>query len=198
MSSPSPAPEEFRASWTQTWHTHIKPFLISNILIALVSWVIGYAIGGPVFSVILPVVLVAGITLLHRTVSKGHALRLSANGVEFLRRDGRIVRIRWADIQQVTVMAQKKSAVIAPAGIARTAASGDAAAFAAANTGAGIVGQGEVLTHDQVAQQARQGQTWLRFGEPIEVSMRLVVVDRAWQSGRIGEWFRQYRPDLMR
>jgi len=198
MSSPGNEPEEFRASWTQTWHTHIKPFLISNILIALVSWVIGYVIGGPVGSVLLPVVLAGGITLLQRVASRGHALRLSAEGIEFLRRDGQIVRMRWADIEQVTLLSQKQTGVIAPYGAARAAAASDAQAFAAANTGAGLIGMGDILTHAQVAQQERQGrQAWLRFAEPIQVNMRLVVVDRTWQTDRVGEWFRRYRPDLM-
>jgi hypothetical protein len=197
MTSPGTEPEEFRASWTQTWHTHIKPFLLSNILIALVSWVIGYAVGGPVVSVVLPVVLVGGITLLQRVASRGHGLRLSANGVEFLRRDGQVVRLRWADIQGVTVLGQRRTGVIAPSGVARTVASGDSAAFAAANTGAGLVGIGDVLTREQVAQQHQRGPGWVRFGDPTEVNMRLVVVDRQWQTDRIGEWFRQYRPDLV-
>jgi hypothetical protein len=197
MSSPGTEPEEFRASWAQTWHTHIKPFLISNILIALVAWVIGYALGGPIVSVILPIVLVGGLVMLQRVWSRGHGLRLSHNGVEFLRRDGKVVRIRWADIERVTLLAQKQTGVIAPYGPARAAAASDAAAFAEANSGAGITGMGDVLTYDQAAQQQRRGPDWVRFGEPIQVNMRLVVVDRTWQSDRVGEWFRSYRPDLM-
>ncbi|MCW3838988.1 hypothetical protein ONA70_02610 [Micromonospora yasonensis] len=180
-----------------TWYTHIKPFLKSNILIALITWVLGYMFGGPVFSVLLPVILVGLITLLHRVASRGHGLRVSANGVEFLRRDGVVVRMRWADIQGITVLAQRRTGVVAPTGAARSVAAADSAAFAAANTGHGIVGIGEVLTRAQVAQQRQAGPVWQPFGKTDDAFLRLTLVDREWRTGRIGEWFRAYRSDLM-
>ncbi|GAA0726664.1 hypothetical protein Drose_12140 [Dactylosporangium roseum] len=197
MSLPGGGSEEFRATWRQTWHTHIKPFLISNILIAVVAWVLGYVFGGPVVSVLPPVVLVGLITLLQRVASRGHGLRLSADGVEFLRRDGVVVRMRWADIRGIAVLDQRRTGVIAPYGVARAAAAADSAAFAAANTGDGLVGIGEVLTPAQAAQQRQAGPAWQPLGKTGAASLRLAVVDREWRTGRIGEWFRAYRPDLM-
>ncbi|WP_213452027.1 hypothetical protein [Rhizomonospora bruguierae] len=198
MTLPGNGPEEFRASWRQTWHTHIKPFLVSNILIALVTWVLGYVFGGPVLSVLLPVGLVGLVTLLQRGASRGYVLRLSANGVEFLRRHGVVVRMKWADIQAITVLTQGRTGiVIAPTGAARSIVAADSAAFAAANTGYGIVGVGEVLTPLQAAQQRRAGPAWQPAGTVREASLRLAAVDHDWRTGRIGEWFRVYRPDLL-
>ncbi|MFU8875751.1 hypothetical protein [Micromonospora sp. SL4-19] len=51
--------------------------------------------------------------------------------------------MRWADIQGITVLGQRRTGVIAPTGAARA------------------------------------------------------IADRDWRTGRIGEWFRVYRPDLM-
>ena len=196
MTLPGSEPEEFRASWRQTWQTNIRPFLVSNILIALVTWMLGYMFGGPVVSVLLPVGLVGLITLLHRVASRGHGLRLSPNGVEFLRRDGVVVRMRWADIERIAVLSQRQTGVIAPYGAARAAAASDSAAFAQANTGDGLVGIGEQLTRAQVAQQRQAGPVWQPLGTTGEAFLRLTLVDREWRTGRIGEWFRAYRPDL--
>jgi hypothetical protein len=143
------------------------------------------------------VVLVGGMTLLQRVASRGHGLRLSPSGVEFLRRDGLITRMRWADIQAVVLFNQRRTGVVAPYGVGRAAASAGSAAFAEANSGAGITGLGDVLTHTQVAQQHQHGAEWVRFGDPQAVNMRLAVVDRTWFAGRVGEWFRKYRPDLL-
>jgi hypothetical protein len=194
---PGSRPEEFRATWAQTWHTHMKPFLIANVIVAILSFMIGYMIGGYLVSVVLPVALVGAVTLLQRIASRGHGLRLSPTGVEFLRRDGVVIRMRWADIQGIVLFNQRQTGVVAPYGVGRAAASAGSAAFAEANSGAGITGLGEVLDHTQVAQQQRHGEEWVRFGDPQTVNMRLAVVDRRWIAGRVGEWFRQHRPDLL-
>ncbi|MFJ8582575.1 hypothetical protein [Micromonospora sp. NPDC093277] len=146
---------------------------------------------------LLPVGLVTLITLLHRVASRGHGLRLSATGVEFLRRDGVVVRMRWADIREITVLAQRRTGAVAPTAAARAIVAADVAAFAAANTGHGIVGTGEVLTRAQVAQQRQAGPVWQPLGETSsEAFLRLTLIDRDWRAGRIGDWFRVYRPDL--
>ncbi|WP_432835371.1 hypothetical protein [Dactylosporangium sp. CA-092794] len=190
-------PEEFRATWAQTWHTHVKPFLVANIVVALLSFMIGYAVGGYPGAIILPVVLVGGMTLLQRVASRGHGLRLSPTGVEFLRRDGRIARVRWPDIEAVVVINRRTSAVIAPYGVGRAAAEQGAAAFADANSGPGITGVGELLGPAAVARQHAHGPSWLPLAEPQALRLSLAMIDRSWPAGRIGDWFRRYRPDLL-
>lgn len=189
--------EEFRATWAQTWHNNLKPYLVTNTLVVLLAWVIGYVIGGYLISVLLPVALLAGLTLLHRLASRGHGLRLSPTGVEFLRRDGKNVRMRWPDVKGVVVINRKTNVVIAPWGVGRAAAQTGAEMFAEANSGPGITGLGEVLGRAEVAQQARLGPAWAPLAQPVEVNMNLVLIDRNWMTGRIGEWFRRYRPDLL-
>jgi hypothetical protein len=189
--------EEFRATWAQTWHNNLKPYLATNILVVLLAWVIGYAIGGYLLSVVLPVAILAALTLMHRWASRGHGLRLSPTGVEFLRRDGKHVRMRWPDVKGVVAINRKTNVVIAPWGAGRAAAQAGAEMFAAANSGPGITGRGEVLGHAEVARQAQAGPAWVPLAEPVEVNMNLVLIDRNWMTGRIGDWFRRYRPDLL-
>ncbi|WP_433083615.1 hypothetical protein ACQP1P_05215 [Dactylosporangium sp. CA-052675] len=190
-------PEEFRASWAQTWHNYSKPFLPTNILVALLMFVIGYMIAGYAGMVLGPVLVVGAITLLHRVASRQQGLRLSPNGVEFLRRDGKIVRMRWADIQSIVVINRRSGTVIAPYGVGRAAAQAGVDMFADANTGPGLTGVGEILDHGQVERQRQHGAQWVPFGDPLTVNMSLAMIDRGWTSGRIGDWFRRYRPDLL-
>ncbi|MEV6932778.1 hypothetical protein AB0M46_50960 [Dactylosporangium sp. NPDC051485] len=197
MTSPSPSAEEFRATWSQTWKTHLKPYLAANIVVALLSWMIGYVIGGYVMSVVLPVLLVGGMVLLHRVASRGHGLRLSPTGVEFLRRDGKIARMRWPDIGGVVLINRRTSAVIAPWGPGRAAAQLGADMFADANSGPGITGVGELLSQSQAAQQRQAGPEWVPLAEPQALNMSLAMIDRDWPKGPIGAWFRRYRPDLL-
>ncbi|WP_433215105.1 hypothetical protein ACQP00_05250 [Dactylosporangium sp. CS-047395] len=190
-------PEEFRASWGQTWHTYAKPFLAANILLALLLFVIGWIIGGYAGMVLAPVIGVGAITLFQRMASRSHGLRLSDTGVEFLRRDGVIVRMRWPDIQGVVVINRRSGTVIAPYGVGRAAAQSGVDMFADANSGPGITGIGEVLDHRQVEAQRRHGPTWVPLAEPQKVNMSLAMIDRSWPRDRIGDWFRRYRPDLL-
>ncbi|MEU7870726.1 hypothetical protein [Dactylosporangium sp. NPDC049140] len=189
--------EEFRATWTQTWHNYAKPFLVTNIVVALLCFMIGYVIAGYPGMILLPVAVVGGVTLLQRAASRGHGLRLSPTGVEFLRRDGKVVRMRWADIQGVVVINRRSGTVIAPYGVGRAAAQAGVDMFADANTGPGITGVGEILDHTQAERQRQQGPVWVPFGDPLTVNMSLAMIDRGWPAGRIGEWFRRYRPDLL-
>jgi hypothetical protein len=198
MSLPGDQPEVFRADWAQTWRTHIRPFLISNILVALVAWVLGYALGGPIFSVLLPIILVGGMTLLQRYASHSQGLRLSGHGIEFLRRNGSVVRLRWSDIERIEVLAQKKAGSVAPTAAGRAAAGASAQAFADANTGAGLIGNGDVLTTDEEMRYQGQPQAWQTTGQPVRVNMPLVKVDTQWATGRIGELIYAHRPDLFR
>jgi hypothetical protein len=197
MTEPGTQAEEFRATWSQTWHTHAKPFLATNIVLALLCFVIGYVVAGYAGMILLPVLVVGGMTLLQRVASRGHGLRLSPSGVEFLRRDGKVVRMRWPDIQGVVVINRRSGTVIAPYGVGRAAAQAGVDMFADANSGPGITGVGEVLTEVQAAQQAQHGPAWVPFGDPLTVNMSLAMIDRGWPAGRIGDWFRRYRPDLL-
>ncbi|WP_433056697.1 hypothetical protein [Dactylosporangium sp. CS-033363] len=190
-------PEEFRATWNQTWHAYAKPFLAANILLALLLFVIGWMIGGYAGMVLAPIIGVGAITLFQRMASRGHGLRLSDTGVEFLRRDGVIVRMRWPDIQGVVVMNRRSGTVIAPYGVGRAAAQSGVDMFADANSGPGITGIGEVLDHRQVEAQRRHGPAWVPLAEPQKVNMSLAMIDRSWPRDRIGDWFRRYRPDLL-
>ncbi len=190
-------PEQFRASWAQTWHNYSKPFLPTNIVVALLMFVIGYMIAGYPGMVLGPILVVGGITALHRVASRGPGLRLSPTGVEFLRRDGRTVRMRWADVQSVAVINRRSGTVIAPYGVGRAAAQAGVDMFADANTGPGLTGVGEILDHQQAEQQQRHGAEWVPFGDPLTVNMSLAMIDRGWTSGRIGDWVRRYRPDLL-
>ncbi|MFB9444313.1 hypothetical protein Dvina_06315 [Dactylosporangium vinaceum] len=190
-------PEEFRATWAQTWHNYAKPFLAANVVVALLCFMIGYVVGGYVGCVLLPVAVVGGVTLLQRVASRGHGLRLSPTGVEFLRRDGVVVRMRWPDIQGVVVINRRSGTVIAPYGVGRAAAQAGADMFADANTGPGLTGVGEILSADQAARQRQLGPAWVAMADPQTVHMSLILIDRAWTAGRIGDWLRHYRPGLL-
>jgi hypothetical protein len=191
-------PEVFRPTWAQTWQLNLRPWLPVNIVILLLTWVIGYVVAGPVGSVVIPVVLIAAIVALSRYASRSQGLRVSGYGVELLRRDGGIVRMRWPDIEQVAVVAQRGRSIVAPYGVARAAAGASMSAYVAANTGPGLLGRGESLTPAEVEQQRRHGPGWLRYRETLDqFGLRLVVIDRDWQNGSIGEWVRAYRPDLL-
>ncbi|MFI5906780.1 hypothetical protein [Dactylosporangium sp. NPDC051541] len=190
-------PEEFRASWAQTWHNYAKPFIVTNVLVALLCFVIGYIIAGYPGMVLMPVLVVAGITWLQRIASRGHGLRLSPTGVEFLRRDGVVVRMRWPDIQGVVVINRRSGTVIAPWGAGRAAAQAGVDMFADANTGPGVTGVGEILSPAQVDKQRQAGPAWVALADPQTVNMSLSMIDRGWPAGRIGDWFRRYRPDLL-
>ncbi|WP_432985991.1 hypothetical protein [Dactylosporangium sp. CA-233914] len=195
MSEPAAQAEEFRATWSQTWHTHVKPFLVTNIVVAILAFMIGYVAGGYAGAILLPIVLVGGVTWLQRIASRGHGLRLSSVGVEFLRRDGKVVRMRWADIQGVVLINRRAGTVIAPYGVGRAAAQAGVEMFADANSGPGITGVGEILDRGTAA--AQRGGPWVPAGDPQTVNMSLAMIDRGWPRGRIGEWFRRYRPDLL-
>lgn len=191
-------PEVFRPTWSQTWRLNLRPWVPVNIVVLLITWVLGYIVGGAVGSVVIPVVLIAAIVALSRYASRSQGLRLSGYGVELLRRDGGVVRMRWPDIEQVAVVAQRGRSIVAPYGVARAAAGASMSAYVAANTGPGLLGRGESLTAAEEAQQRTHGPEWLRYRETLDqFGLRLVVIDRDWQSGRIGEWIRAYRPDLL-
>lgn len=189
-------PELFTATWTQTWHNFIKPFLPSNILVFILLLGLGYLAGGPVVAVVLPVLVIGGIIGLMRVASTGNRVRVSGYGIEVLSR-GRLVGLRWADITQVVVLDKKRSGVIAPYGVARASAGASAGLFADANTGPGLLGQGTVLDPQRAGTAMDAGPHWLEEqAQQVPVKMFLMVVDRDWPTGRIGEWVRRYRPDL--
>lgn len=197
MSIEDGQPEEFTASWAQTWHNFVKPFLPSNILIFLVLWVLGYALGGPVVSVVLPIVVSGGIVGLQRVASRSSAVRISGYGIEVRRRNGELIGVRWGDVERVVILDKRRAGVIAPYGMPRAAAQASAAQFASANTGPGLVGQGTRLSPVSAAQVAGSP-AWLEQPAQREaVQLFLMVVDRRWPQGRIGEWVRRYRPDLL-
>lgn len=191
-------PEVFWPTWSQTWQVNLRPWLAVNIVILLLTWVLGYIVGGPVASVVIPVVIIVAVVGLSRYASRSQGLRMSAYGVELLRRDGGIVRMRWPDIEQIAVVAQRGRSIVAPYGIARAAAGASMSAYMAANTGPGLLGRGESLTPAEAQQQRQQGSAWLTYRQTLDqFGLRLVVIDRDWLNGPIGDWIRRYRPDLL-
>ncbi|GAA5185181.1 hypothetical protein GCM10023322_28320 [Rugosimonospora acidiphila] len=191
-------PEVFRPAWAQTWQTVLRPWLVTDILILFVGGAVGYVIGGPVVSVVLPVAVVAALVALSRYRSWSQVVRLSEYGVELLRRNGGVTRMRWSDVERIAVVAQRGRSVLAPYGVGRAAAAGSMAAFVAANTGPGLLGRAEHLTRSEAERQRGQGPAWQPSGRELEpLAVRLVVIDRNWITGPIGDWVRLYRPDLL-
>jgi hypothetical protein len=190
-------PERFTADWAQTWRNFVKPMLPSTILLVVLSFVLGYAVGGPVGCVALPVLLAAAMVGLARLASTRSAVRVSGHGIEVLSR-GRVTGLRWADVDQVMILDKRRAAVVAPYGPALGAARASAQGLANANSGPGLVGTGTVLTQLDSDRVLRAGPDWLdQQGQQVPVRMFLTVVDRDWTAGPIGAWVRRYRPDLL-
>ncbi len=182
-------PETFTPTWGQTWHGSIKPMLPMNIALFLLCWAIGYMLGGYLWSVLLPVLVVGAMTLLARVGSAMLKVRVSGYGIEILR--GSTSRgVAWANLERVALLTKHGGPVAGTYGIGLGATRAAMGNYESANTGPGLIGQGVVLIRsgpaELAAPHARQ-----------KVLLLLFSVDRRWPRGRIGDWVRAYRPDLM-
>jgi hypothetical protein len=197
-SMPPARAEEFRPTWGQTWRGHLLPMLPVQILTALLLWVIGYVAAGPVGSVAAPVLVVGGLVALARWIDRSELVRMSADGVELVLRGGVVRRMRWADVERVAPIPVPARGAPFARGLSRAVAEASLQARAASRSGPGLVGWGQQLAADgspvdpgRVAGVPRDEHGRLRVVIP------LTVVDRAWQRGRMGEWVRERRPDLL-
>jgi hypothetical protein len=182
-------PEIFTPTWAQTWHAVIRPLLPMNLLLLGLCWAIGYVLGGPLWSVLLPVLVVGATTLLARIGTRSLRVRVSGYGIELLR-GSRSRGVAWPNLDRVELLTRRGSPVVGPRGVAGVVAGASMASYGSANTGPGLIGAGSVLTRPTPADLARQ--------PPRErILLPLFSVDRRWHAGRIGDWVRAYRPDLM-
>jgi hypothetical protein len=183
---------EFRATWPQTWR-RIMPMVPSLVLMVLLLWVVGYVLGGPVTSVVAPVVTVGLIIALHRWASRIEVLRMSPDGVELRSRRGSVQRMSWADVEAIADLVVTGRRVPFARGVAGSVAVAGLQGVAAALSGPGLVGWGEHLTVFGKPPTGVRRDAQGRY----RVAIGLTEIDRHWQRGKIGAWVGHYRPDLL-
>src|SRR5690606_33045215 len=130
----------------------------------------------------------------HRRLVRGTVVRFSAVGVELTDAYGFRLRLRWPDIERVGVV---ESRMASPRAVGRP---GGVRVRAGAMRSLGLIGWGEREVpprvprwmRDHLAGVPADPRTGLR-----QVAIPLGAVDPGWQRGRMGEWVRHHRPDLL-
>ncbi|WP_327106377.1 hypothetical protein [Nonomuraea glycinis] len=161
--------------------------LLGGILTGSLAWAL--VIGAAGTSALVGVLVVK-----HRRMIAGTVVRFSPRGVEMADTYGFVLRLDWPDVQRVDVV---ESRMASPRTISRP---GGVRVRAGAMRSVGLVGWGEREVparmprwmRDHLARVPVDPHTGLqRLGIP------LGVVDPLWERGRMGDWVRRHRPDLL-
>ncbi|TDD26422.1 hypothetical protein [Nonomuraea diastatica] len=130
----------------------------------------------------------------HRRVSSGTVVRFTAEGVELTDSLGFRVHLRWPDITRIDVV---DTQLANPRSVGRP---GGVRVRAPALRSVGLIGWGERMVPPQIPGWMRDRLSRVPVdpatGRP-EVTIPLGEFDALWQRGRMGDWVRHHRPDLM-
>ncbi|GAA4520428.1 MULTISPECIES: hypothetical protein [Nonomuraea] len=190
--------EEFRIRH-RAFGAFVAPFVLPLLLFLPVTTALGGILTGDgglglLIGIIATAALTGVLVSRYRRMVRGTVVRFSAEGVEMADTYGFLLRLPWAGIERVDVV---ESRMASPRRVGRP---GGVQVRAGAMRSVGLVGWGEREVPLRVpgwmrAHLARvpvdpdTGLQWL--GIP------LGVVDPAWENGRMGEWVRHHRPDLL-
>ncbi|MEO3792556.1 hypothetical protein ABGB14_20280 [Nonomuraea sp. B10E15] len=138
--------------------------------------------------------LLAVLVAKHRRMSSGTVVRFTAEGVELTDSLGFRVHLRWPDITRIDVV---DTQLANPRRVGRP---GGVRVRAQALRSVGLIGWGERAVPPRIPGWMRDRLSRVPVdpatGRP-EVTIPLGEFDALWQRGRMGDWVRHYRPDLM-
>ncbi|MEO3800969.1 hypothetical protein [Nonomuraea sp. B1E8] len=138
--------------------------------------------------------LLAVLAAKHRRMSSGTVVRFTADGVELTDSLGFRVHLRWAGITRIDVV---DTQLANPRRVGRP---GGVRVRAQALRSVGLIGWGERTVPPRIPGWMRDRLSRVPVdpatGRP-EVTIPLGEFDTLWQRGRMGDWVRHYRPDLM-
>lgn len=131
-----------------------------------------------------------------QAVRAGSRLELSADGAKQIDRY-MIMELRWDQVEQIGPLSALSSLRVSPTREGRAAAdAADAVLRGAQGSLEGLIGNGRTdVTADApmwFRQQLRQNKVDQR-----QTAVALSLFDPQWRTGRIGQWIRAYRPDLL-
>ncbi|MBF8190789.1 hypothetical protein ITP53_34790 [Nonomuraea sp. K274] len=177
----------------------VAPFIAPLVLFFAVCLLLGAIFTnstplGVVIAVLATGALFAVLVAKHRRLTSGTVVRFSPDGVELSDSYGFRARLRWPDITRVDIV---NTQLANPRRVGRP---GGVRVQAQALRSVGLIGWGERTVPPRVPRWMRDRLARVPVdpatGRP-EVTIPLGEFDPLWERGRMGDWVRHHRPDLM-
>ncbi|NBE96108.1 hypothetical protein FE391_08075 [Nonomuraea sp. KC401] len=190
--------EEFRIK-AGSFPRFVTPFIAPLILFFVVILLLGAIFTGStalgaVIGLLATGALLAVLAAKHRRMSSGTVVRFTEEGVELTDSLGFRVHLRWPDITRIDVV---DTQLANPRRVGRP---GGVRVRAQALRSVGLIGWGLRTVPPRIPGWMRDRLARVPVdpatGRP-EVTIPLGEFDPLWQRGRMGDWVRHHRPDLM-
>ncbi|MEU6711831.1 hypothetical protein ABZ897_10185 [Nonomuraea sp. NPDC046802] len=177
----------------------LAPFLAPLIFFFVVCLLLGAIFTnstplGALIGALATAVLFGVLAVKHRRLTAGTVVRFSPDGVELSDSAGFHVRLCWPDITRIDVV---DTQLANPRSIGRP---GGVRVRTQALRSVGLIGWGERTVPPRIPGWMRDRLARVPVdpatGRP-EVTIPLGEIDAQWERGRMGDWVRHHRPDLM-